>query len=91
MESIAVAEVCRDARARFLAVRAISDAVDEPLPEDIDYLVKRRSTAGRLGAAAGAILRRPSSIKDMWQLKEDALVASERLANFLAGVIAQLP
>ena len=27
----------------------------------------------------------------MWQLKEDALVASERLAKFLVGVIAQLP
>jgi hypothetical protein len=27
----------------------------------------------------------------MWQLKEDALVASERLAKFLVGVIGQLP
>ena len=91
MESIAVADVCRDQKTRFLSVRIISDAVGHELPKDIDYLVKRRTTAGRLGAAAGAILRRPSSIKDMWQLKEDALVASERLANFLVGVIAQLP
>jgi adenosylhomocysteine nucleosidase len=91
MESLAVAEVCRREKVRFLAVRVISDAVGHTLPKDIDYLVKRRTTAGRLGAAAGAILRRPSSIKDMWQLKEDALVASERLAGFLVGVIAQLP
>ncbi len=90
MESWSVAEVCRQEKIRFLSIRAISDAVDRALPRDIDNLVKRKSTAGRLGAAAGAILRRPSSIKDMWQLKEDALVASERLANFLAGVVEQL-
>ena len=91
MESIAVADVCRQEKIRFLAVRAISDAVHHAMPRDIDYLVKRTSTASRLGAAAGAILRRPSSIKDMWQLREDALVASERLATFLVGIIEQLP
>ncbi|MEX0676714.1 MAG: hypothetical protein WD063_06535 [Pirellulales bacterium] len=91
MESMGVAEVCRSEKVRFLSVRVIVDAVDQTLPRDIDLVVKKKSTAGRLGAAAGAILRRPSSIKDMWQLKEDALVASERLAKFLVGVIGQLP
>jgi adenosylhomocysteine nucleosidase len=90
MESMGVAEVCGNEKIRFLSVRVITDAVDRTLPRDIDYLVKKKSTAGRLGAAAGAILRRPSSIKDMWQLKEDALLASERLAKFLAGLIGQL-
>jgi adenosylhomocysteine nucleosidase len=90
METMGVAEACRREKIRFLSVRVISDAVDRTLPDDIDYLVKRKSTAGRLGAAAGAILRRPSSVKDMWQLKEDALVASDRLAKFLVGVIGQL-
>jgi adenosylhomocysteine nucleosidase len=90
MESIAVAEVCRNEKIRFLSVRVISDAIDHALPQDIDFLVKRRTTADRLCAAAGAILRRPSSIKDMWQLKEDALAASERLAKFLAGIVGQL-
>jgi adenosylhomocysteine nucleosidase len=90
METVGVAETCRREKVRFLSVRIITDAVDRTLPDDIDYLVKKKSTAGRLGAAAGAILRRPSSIKDMWQLKEDALVASDRLAKFLVGVIGQL-
>ncbi|MEX2315866.1 MAG: hypothetical protein WD669_01850 [Pirellulales bacterium] len=91
MESIGVAEVCQTEKVRFLSVRVIIDTVDQALPHDIDLLVSKKSTAGRLGAAAGAILRRPGSIKDMWQLKEDALVASERLAKFLLGVIGQLP
>jgi adenosylhomocysteine nucleosidase len=90
MESMAVAEVCRNEKIRFLAVRVISDTVDRALPQDIDNLIKQQSTAGRLGAAAGALLRRPASLKDMWQLKEDALVASERLAHFLSGVVGQL-
>jgi adenosylhomocysteine nucleosidase len=91
METWAVADVCRREKVRFLSVRVISDSVQRRFPPEIDNLIKRNSTAGRLGAAAGAILRRPSSIKDLWQLREDALIASERLATFLTGVVKQLP
>jgi adenosylhomocysteine nucleosidase len=90
LETLAVADVCRQEKVRFMAVRVISDTIDRALPRDIDRLVAKKTTAGRLGAAAGAILRRPSSVKDMWQLREDALVASERLAAFLAGIVPQL-
>jgi adenosylhomocysteine nucleosidase len=90
METLAVARVCQAEKVRFLAIRAISDSVDQELPRDVDRLVKKKTLAGRLGAAAGAIVNRPSSIKDMWQLKEDALVASSRLATFLAGIVPQL-
>jgi adenosylhomocysteine nucleosidase len=90
MESWAVGEVCRHAKTRFLAVRIISDAVDDELPSDVEALARQKTGAARLGAAAGAIFRRPSSIKDMLQLKEDALVLSDRLARFLAGMIEQL-
>jgi adenosylhomocysteine nucleosidase len=90
LETMAVAEVCRSEKVRFLSVRVISDTVDRQLPRDIDRLVKKNTMAGRLGSVAGAIIRRPSSIKDMWQLKEDALVASDRLATFLTGIIEQL-
>ncbi len=90
MESWAVGEVCRQDKVRFLAIRVISDTVDDELPEDLDSLIMQRTTAGRLGAAAGTLFRRPSSIKDMLRLKEEALVASDRLAKFLDGVIQQL-
>ncbi len=91
METMAVAEVCSREKFRLLCVRAIIDEVGRKLPHDIDVLVKKKSTAGMLGAAAGAIIRRPGSIKDMWQLKEDALTASERLAKFLVEIAWQLP
>lgn len=91
MESYAVAEVCRELQTRFLSVRVISDCVDDSLPPEVAVLLKQKTFAGQLGAAAGAIFNRVSSIGDMWQLKEDALKASDRLARFLRGVLPQLP
>lgn len=90
MESWAVGEVCRQAKTKFMAVRIVSDAVDRELPADIERLARQKTHAARLGAAAGAIFRRPASLKDMLKLKEDALVASDKLAKFLSGVIVQL-
>lgn len=90
MESWGVAEVCRREQVRFLAVRVITDAADEELPSDLGPLVQQTTVAGKLGAVTGALWRRPSSVKDMLRLKETALLASDRLAKFLAGTIVQL-
>ncbi len=90
MESWAVGEVCRQDKVRFLAVRVISDAMNDELPEDLDNLIKPQSAAGRFGAVAGTLFRRPSSIKDMLRLQEDALVATDRMAKFLAELVPLL-
>lgn len=90
MESWAVGEVCRQAKTPFLAVRIVSDTVDDELPAEIESLARQKTGAARLGAAAGAIFRRPSSVKDMLKLKEHALIHSDRLARFLAGMITQM-
>ena len=91
METLAVADVCRREKVRFLSVRVISDALDDELPQEIERLLDQKSLASKLGAAAGAVFNRPSSVKDMWNLKEQAIQASDRLARFLASTIAQLP
>jgi len=90
METFAVAEACRRRKVRFLAVRVINDALDDELPPDVERLLMQTSTAGRWGAAAGAVWRRPSAVRDFYRLREDAILASERLATFLAGMISQL-
>ena len=90
METYAVADVCRQAGVKFMSVRIISDAVTEELPPEVENLFQQKTMAGKVGAAVGAIFHRPSSLKDLWQLKEDAIVASEKLATFLQGVIGQL-
>ena len=90
LESFAAAEVCQRRSARFLSIRILTDAMDEQLPTDVQRLTDQPSTAARFGAALGAVWRRPSSFKDMMALHETALVGSDRLAKFLAGVTEQL-
>jgi len=90
MESYAVAEVCRDRRVRFLAIRVVNDSVDDELPRDVEHLLAQKTGAARFGAAVGSIWRRPSSIKDMLRLKKTAKEASRRLAKFLSEMVEQL-
>ena len=90
MESYAVAQVCHTHRVRYLAIRVITDLADEELPADVQRLLNQASGAARLGAAVGALWRRPGSAKDMLRLREHAIVASDRLAGFLASALNQL-
>jgi adenosylhomocysteine nucleosidase len=90
LESFAVAEVCRRLQTPFLAVRVVSDAVDDRLPREVERLSRQKSRAAQLGAALGAILDRPGALKEMYRLKQNALAASDRLAKALAGMIAHL-
>jgi adenosylhomocysteine nucleosidase len=90
MESLAVAEVCVERGVRFLAVRVVNDVVDEELPPDVERLLAQPSNAARLGAAVGSIWRRPGSVKDLWKLRENAMAASDRLANYLAAIMKHL-
>jgi adenosylhomocysteine nucleosidase len=90
METMAIAEICRREKQRFLAVRVIFDPLAQELPADVERLVRKSTLARRIGATAGTVLRRPSSIKDLWHFRETAIACSERLAKFLEGVIEQL-
>ena len=89
LESLAVAQVAREGKTRFLAIRVISDDLSADLPPEVMSVVGE--TGGvRLGAAVGAIWKRPAAVKDLWRLREQAQSAATRLASFLDGVIVQL-
>ena len=90
METLAVAQACSQHGVRLLSVRIVSDCVDDELPPEVLKLMNPQSTARKLGTALGAIVNRPGSMKDMWKLREDALVAAVKLAKFLTGVVTQL-
>ena len=90
METFAVAEVCRREKVPLMAVRIVSDTVDDELPADLDRLMRQKTAVRKAGAVVGAIMNRPGSVKDMYKLKEDALLASDKLAKFLASMIRQL-
>jgi adenosylhomocysteine nucleosidase len=87
METFAVAEICQKRGVPFVAVRVINDTANEALSGDVEHLLLQKTQAARLGAAMGALWRRPGSAKEMYQLRENALVASQRLARFLASLI----
>jgi adenosylhomocysteine nucleosidase len=90
METSAVAEVCRRRGVPCFAVRAIHDEATETLPPDIEKLLNQKTEAARLGAAIGALWKRPSSFKDMWTLKENSLVAAKKLADFIAAFVEKI-
>jgi adenosylhomocysteine nucleosidase len=82
-ETFAVAEVCLRRQTPLRSLRVINDTVDESLPRDVEHLLVQKTTTAQLGAALGAIWRRPASAKDLYRLQENALIASGRLAKFV--------
>ena len=89
LESLAVAEVCRERKVRFIAVRAISDDCSADLPSEV-LTVLGGSGSIRAGAVVGALWKRPSSYKDLWRLRQHASLASERLSQFLTSMLKQM-
>lgn len=89
LESLAVAQVARENKTRFLAVRVISDDLSADLQTEILSVVGATGSV-RFGAAIGALWKRPSAAKDMWHMREQAQSAATRLATFLDGVVVQL-
>ncbi|HKD35871.1 MAG TPA: hypothetical protein VKB78_03695, partial [Pirellulales bacterium] len=86
-QSLSVAKVCRRETVPFFAVRAIVDSVDDELPAEVRHLTSRKTAAQRIGAIAGSLVRRPSAIKDLWNVYETSLTASQILAQFLESVL----
>jgi hypothetical protein len=89
LESLAVAQVCKETGTKFLAVRTISDDTGEDLPPEILSIIGETGSV-RLGAAVGSIWKRFGSVKEMWHLRERAVAASKQLAKFLSGLAPQL-
>lgn len=89
LESLSVAQVAKETNTRFMAVRAVSDDLSADLPPEVLSVVGGTGSM-RLGAALGAVFKRPGSVKQMWQLREAAHLAADRLASFLDGVVVQL-
>lgn len=89
MEGFAVASVCRAAGVPFGSVRVILDPWNESLPPDLTHIADgaKKSTARMLGAIFGTVTQRPSSLLDMYKLKENGLVAAETLAKKLVEML----
>jgi adenosylhomocysteine nucleosidase len=90
LESFGVADACREAGQKFLAVRTISDDLSADLPAEALAIFAAQGYK-RWGAVAGSLFRRPSSAQDLWTLRNQAVQAAESLAKFLPKLIRSLP
>ncbi|GIW87471.1 MAG: hypothetical protein KatS3mg108_1795 [Isosphaeraceae bacterium] len=89
METYAVARLCVERGIRFASLRAISDEAGENLPPEILSLVG--PTGGyRVGAAFGAVLKRPRSLMTLLELRDRANHVADRLATALRRLLAAL-
>lgn len=91
MEGFAVGKVCERHGVPFLSIRVILDEADETMPSDLKNLADAAQShpARLLGAFFGAVKNRPSSLLDMYKLKENALVAADTLAGALGEILGQ--
>ena len=89
METSSVAAICTERGVRFLSVRVISDEAETNLPPEV-LAILGRSGGLRLGAALGAVWKRPGSVKDLLALRTQANEAAEALCRFLLGAMTQL-
>lgn len=90
METYAVATVAQAAGLACISIRVVSDDASQDLPKEIGALVQPQSGMRRLGAALGAIGRRPRAALDMWQLWEHAVVDGRTLAGAIERFLERL-
>ncbi|MDW8343415.1 MAG: hypothetical protein RMM51_02880 [Verrucomicrobiae bacterium] len=85
METSAVARVCAQRNTDFLAIRCITDRVDEDLPEQFnDFFVIGQLQPGRIAAA---LARDPRLFADLARLGYRAARAGTTLAQFLEHAV----
>ncbi len=85
MESFWVARQAQQSRIPFLAVRAISDPVDQPLPAIVGRLnAGERASTGRMMLA---LLRQPAQLPALWKLTQNVRLAAKNLEIFVVAFL----
>lgn len=89
MESFVILAEAARRGVRALAVRAVSDTLNEALPYDFERACDERGRI-RIGALAAQILRNPRHLPGLIRLGRDCRMASSRLAEFLNEYVHML-
>lgn len=87
METFVLAEACRDRAVPLYCVRAISDSIEDKIPQDIQKLMHQKTFMSQLGAAFRTAVKRPRSVMDMAKLRAGALKAGIRLSEILEVIL----
>jgi adenosylhomocysteine nucleosidase len=89
MESFHVLSSVRDSRIPSIAVRAISDTVDEDLPINFAKVVNRAGQV-RWANMVGELGMHPGKIRPLLRFAGDSRRAAEKLADFLEQFVDEL-
>jgi len=89
MESFAVASICKEHGIPFLAVRAVSDALDTD-PSQLFRSIADQNFNIRLPAIISAVIRRPSLIGQILTLAKGAKIAGKSLATAIVSIVEKL-
>jgi adenosylhomocysteine nucleosidase len=86
MESAVVGNWCAERGIRFGVIRAITDDVETSISPAVARLVSNER--GSILSSLGGMAREPGqSLRELWRLRRNALVAGERLADTICGAI----
>lgn len=89
--SSALGDFCQISFAKVVLIRIVAESFDEIPSRETRWIVTQTSWAARAGAIIGSLFRGRTGVKSLWGLFERQLVASDRLAQFLAELIHRLP
>ena len=81
MESFAVIGEAEKFGVAAIAIRAVSDGVDEDLPLDIDRILSNGQVS--IPRVLGQVARRPQALPGLMRLGKQSKNAAESLAHFL--------
>ncbi|QDU80929.1 5'-methylthioadenosine/S-adenosylhomocysteine nucleosidase [Polystyrenella longa] len=90
METAAVVKVAREWHLPVLALRAITDDLETELPPEIASMLEKEG-ASRWGTIATSLWKKPRLSKNLWELKQNSLAASETIAIGVEYLISNLP
>jgi len=86
MESAAVATVCDQHQIPFLAVRSISDRLDEDLPADFNRFRGRNGNLA-IGKLLASSALHPASLPGLVELRRRTCLCAEHLARFVEQLV----
>lgn len=79
LESFAVVDVCQQRQVKCGGLRVISDDANTSLPSGVMTLIGETG-ALRVGALVGTLWKKPASVVDLWNLRQQSLTCSQTLA-----------
>jgi len=89
LESFAILSVAKEKRLPAVAIRVVSDRLDEDMPADIDMTVDERGRI-KIGGVFMHVASHPLQLPALIRLGRQSHTAAEALCNFLEAFIKEL-